>query len=123
MTPTEKDTMALAALTDAANAFAGQHGLAVLDARAHLASRIAELEMESAGVTAAYERFTAYTITHNGAMRYCSAEMRDAYAEMSARAIRAEAELAAVLADRDRMDWLDAQGTAIEPVSEEGVDP
>lgn len=93
MTPTEKDAMALAAIQAVADWDSTLCRAPLLEAKAHLASRIAELEMVVVGVIAAYERFTAYTITHNGAMRYCSSDMRDAYAEMRERATRAEAEL------------------------------
>jgi len=75
-------------------------------ARAHLAARLAELEMEAAGATTAYERFTAYTIVHNGAGLYCSSDMRDAYAEMRERATRAEAELAALKPNAERLSQI-----------------
>lgn len=51
---------ALDKLTDAAFAFAGEHGRAVLDARAHLAARIAELEAELAAVRAALDTSRDY---------------------------------------------------------------
>lgn len=118
-TPAEKDAMALAVLVVGAQHLRNAKNIKAChlrdaaseleQTRAHLAARLAELEMEAAGATAAYERFTAYTIVHDGAMRYCSSEMRDAYAEMSERATRAEAELAAEKVDAERYRWLRVQ--------------
>jgi hypothetical protein len=54
------------------------------------------------GLTAAYERMTAYIINHRGAALYCSDAMRAAYSDEHVRAETAErrcAELVALVAE------------------------
>lgn len=117
MTPTEKDAMALAVLRENADdigrcatifreshmaaAFAltadqmDRASVEIAEARAHLASRIAELEAELA-------REKDYSA--GAANRVLKAELAER--KTAARATRAEAELAAVREDAERYRWL-----------------
>lgn len=57
-----------------------------------LLGEVESLNVEVAGLTAQNERLMAYAVVHNGVLRYCSDGMREAYAEQTARAERAEAQ-------------------------------
>lgn len=102
MTPTEKDAMALAVLDEAAlSQTISADRKDMREARAHLASRIAELEETREVLFGGLDRDRDNITTRNLAVVAINALARE-----RDRATRAEAELAAVRANAERYVWL-----------------